>query len=158
METGVRVLDAMTKQPVTISPFATVLDAAKLMEREGVGSLVVLRGKELVGLVTERHLIQHVIAKNRSTDTKVETIMNGQVLSLKPSIDIYDALLMMNQFDIRHAPVVHNSELVGFITQKDIMKIQPDLIEVASRNFQLREEEYKPVMQTRQSGVHFYFD
>jgi len=159
MQTGVRVLDAMTKMPISVSPFETVANAAQLMEKHGVGSLVVMQGKELVGLVTERDLMIHAISKQTvSLTDKISKCMKTQILSLQPQVDIYDALVTMNQFDIKHAPVVHKNALVGFITLKDIMKIQPDLMEVAARKFDVRERDSKPILQDRQDGVQFYFE
>jgi len=146
METGFKVLDAMTKMPITATSNISITDAARLMVKHGVGSLLVVDRDQLRGIITEGDLTYRVIAKSLSPDkTLVSDIMTTDVVSLAPDMDIYDALVQMNNFEIRHAPVMHNSKLVGFLTQKDILKIQPDLFDLIVERMHIREEKEKPV-------------
>ena len=146
METGFKVLDAMTKMPITVASSITVTDAAREMVKHGVGSLLVVDKEQLRGIFTEGDLTYRVIAKSLSPDkTKLADVMTTDVVSLAPDMDIYDALVQMNNFEIRHAPVMHNGKLVGFLTQKDILKIQPDLFDLIVERIQIREEKEKPV-------------
>jgi signal-transduction protein with cAMP-binding, CBS, and nucleotidyltransferase domain len=105
METGFKVLDAMTKMPIIVLPNITVTQAAKTMMQHGVGSLLIVEGDHLKGIVTEVDFTYRVIAKSLPPDkTKVSDVMTTDVISLAPDMDIYDALVQMNNFDIRHAP------------------------------------------------------
>jgi signal-transduction protein with cAMP-binding, CBS, and nucleotidyltransferase domain len=149
METGYKVLDAMTKMPVTISPKKTVDDCAKLMHKHDVGSLLVVASQSphaVQGIITHEHLVNRVLAKDLvPSSVKVEDIMQKEIISLSPDLDIYDALLKLNAFSMRQAPVIHNSVLVGYLTLKDILKIEPDLFELIASGLKIREEERKPV-------------
>lgn len=146
METGFKVLDAMTKMPITISSSLSITNAAREMVKSGVGSLLIVDGDEVRGIITEGDLTYRVIAKSLSPDkTTVSDIMTTDVISLAPDLDIYDALVQMNSFEIRHAPVIHKGKLVGFLTQKDILKIQPDLFDLIVERLHIREESDKPI-------------
>ncbi|MBW2970751.1 CBS domain-containing protein [Candidatus Woesearchaeota archaeon] len=58
---------------------------------------------------------------------------------------MYDSLVLMRDYNIRHLPVVHKKELVGYLTIKDILKIEPQLFELIVEKFELREEHRKPI-------------
>jgi len=146
LETGFRVLDAMTKMPITIHQDATITECAQLMVKHDVGSLLVVENGKLVGILTEGDLTYRVIARSLSPDeVKVRDVMTSDVVTIPPHYDIYDALMHMNKFEIRHAPVLHEGSLVGFLTHKDILKIQPDLFDVLIDKVKIREESNKPV-------------
>jgi len=62
-----------------------------------------------------------------------------------PDEDIFEAIRIMRDYDFRHLPVKHDGKIVGLITLKDILKIEPDLYEIMVEKIQLREEERKPI-------------
>ena len=64
--------------------------------------------------------------------------MNKNVISIDPSSDVYDAMLLMNKEDLRRLPVVLNNQCIGLITLKDILKIQPTLLELMVDRIKLR--------------------
>ncbi|HLP80037.1 MAG TPA: CBS domain-containing protein [Acidobacteriota bacterium] len=146
METGFKVLDGMTKMPITVPSSMSVGECARTMVKHNVGSLLVVDNGQLKGILTEGDLTYRVIAKNLSPDTVVaKDVMTADLITMSPDMDIYDAIVQMNNFDVRHAPVLHNGKLVGFLTQKDILKIQPDLFEVIVDKYHVREENEKPI-------------
>jgi CBS domain-containing protein len=146
METGISVLDAMTKAPVSISPTQTIEHASKLMLDHKVGSLLVMEKNTLVGILTEGDLVRRVMTKNlRPSEIVVKTIMSTNLITITPELDIYDAIMTMHNFDIRHAPVVSKGNIVGFLTMKDVLKIEPALFDVIVDKIKLREELDKPV-------------
>ncbi|MFT7615821.1 MAG: CBS domain-containing protein [Candidatus Woesearchaeota archaeon] len=147
MQTGIRVIDAMTKMPITVSADSTIEECAKRMDRDGVGSLLVMDGSKLAGILTERDLTRRVLAKALPPlTTTARDIMTTDIVYVQPDMDIFDAVMRMNDFDVRHTPVLHNGEFVGFLTHKDILKIQPDLFDIFVNKFSLREEDDKPIM------------
>lgn len=145
MKTGISVADAMTQKPVTIKPSATLKQCAELMAKKRVGSLVVEQKGEFVGIITERDLVRKVLAKNvSSAKTKVKNIMEETILTVMPEQDIFEAVNLMRDADVRQLPVVQDGRLLGLVTVKDVMKIQPDLFEILIQKYELREERRKP--------------
>ncbi len=142
METGYKVLDAMTKMPVTVNHTDTVSSCAQIMAKHRLGSLLILEKKELKGIVTEGDLIRKVISKGLNpTEILVSEIMSQDIISISPHMDIHEAMLTMNNFDIRHAPVLHEGKLSGFLTLKDILKIQPELFDILAEKYRVQESD-----------------
>lgn len=125
------VSDVMSKKPVTIKANSTVANAAKVMKKNDIGSLVVLEKNRPVGIVTERDILLKVIAKEVSPKTKkVKSIMSSPVVTIPPNTDVTDAARKMAKLKIRRLPVVVKNELVGMVTESDILRVAPALIEI----------------------------
>lgn len=143
--TGYTVSDVMTREPIVIGPNRTLRDAAKLMAKEHVGALLVKDNATIVGIITEQDMVRKGIAGLGNTALKkVEHIMEKNLYHIDPSEDIFEALRVMRDYNIRHLPVMHNNEFVGLVTLKDILKVEPDLYEVLVEKIELREIERKP--------------
>ena len=141
MKTGYTVGDAMTRIPVKISHNDTVSTCAQTMHKKGVGSLLVMDEKTVVGIVTEGDIIRKVLSPgNDPMQTTVKDVMTKDVVSIEPHMDIHEAMLTMNNFDIRHAPVLVAGELAGFLTLKDILKIQPQLFDILVDKYRIQEQ------------------
>jgi len=155
MKTGVKVMDAMTKSPAITDPDCTIYDCAQKMLKEHVGSLIVTKDKKLLGIVTERDLLKRVLTKNIDIKkTTIRKVMTNDVTTISPETDIYDAMLFMSRYNTRRLPVLDKSEnVVGLITQKDILKIQPDLYDILAEKFKIREEEEKPPTRNYIQGI-----
>lgn len=147
LKTGVKIGDAMTSKPVSVSPDKTIEDCSKVMLESHVGSLVIMEKTEkLVGIITEQDIVRKVVAKKLDPQkTKVSEVMVTKIITAEPDTDLYDALVIMRDNNIRHLPVTHNKKLVGYLTIKDILKIQPQLFEIIVEKFELREEDHKPL-------------
>ena len=146
-KTGIYVKDAMTKKPVTCGQEQTIQDCATTMLKEGVGSIVVRDKEILLGIISEKDIVEKVIAKGlNAKTTKAKDIMVKNLITISPDVDIYDALLLMGHEEIRKLPVVENKKLVGFLTTKDILKIEPALFDIFYGKIEeLREENNKPL-------------
>ncbi len=144
MKTGITVYDAMTATPIYIDPNETAEQCAKIMREHNVGNLLIKEDRRLVGILTEQGLVHKVIA--RGLDPKkiiVSDIMVRDVKTIEPDADIYDALVEMQEKDIRQLPVMHNDELIGILTLKDILKIEPELFEIYIDKLNLKEDDRK---------------
>jgi len=131
MRARVPVVEIMTPTPVTIRPDATIHEASGLMRDREIGSLVVLEAGHTMGIVTERDIVTKVAA----TDTQpsrvlVRDIMTTPVVAVHPHEEVAEAAKLMSQRKIRRLPVVQDGKLVGMITENDIIRIWPQLIEV----------------------------
>jgi len=146
IKTGYTVGDAMTMNPITISGNKTLRDAAKIMAKEHVGSLLVKENDKIVGILTEQDIVRKGVAGTGNTALKkVKEVMETNLTTTTPDEDIFEALRIMRDYNIRHLPVMHNGKFVGLVTLKDILKIEPDLYEIMVEKIQLRETERKPI-------------
>ena len=114
-----------SKGPVvwTISPEATVYEALKMMAEKDLGALLVTRGTEILGIISERDYARKVVLKGKfSRDVPVSEIMTSRVLYVGPSQTTDECMALMIDKRVRHLPVVENECLVGFITVGDVVK------------------------------------
>jgi CBS domain-containing protein len=106
----------------SISPTVTVLDAALLMNEHKIGSLVVMDGGQVVGIITERDLLQRIIAQRRDpVDTLVEDVMTTQVVCCRIYTTLDEARVVMKNRRVRHLPVVDEElHLLGLVSIGDL--------------------------------------
>lgn len=129
----------MTQQPITVSKEATLQQCAEVMEKHHVGALLI-EDERLVGIITEQDIVRKsVIKDNIPSKTLVKDIMEQYLITIPPDADIFEALEIMRDKNIRHLPVMNNGDMVGLITTKDILKIEPDLFDMLANTIQLRE-------------------
>lgn len=146
MKTGYKVYDCMTTKPISVSSEASLEECAKVMAQNHVGAVVIKGDNQSKGLITEQDIVREVIAKGINPLTKkVKDFMETKLITISPNDDIYDALIKMRDSNIRHLPVVDNGKMVGLLTLKDILKIEPQLFELLVEKFELREETRKPI-------------
>ena len=146
MRTGVKVIDAMTRTPISIAPDKSIEECAKLMLKKSVGGLMVVDSGKIKGIITEKDLVERLVAKNLNPKTtKVFEIMSKRIIGIKPDLDIYDALIEMRDNDVRRLPVIHDNKLVGLLTEKDVLKIQPNLFDLIVEKMEVAEETGKPI-------------
>jgi CBS domain-containing protein len=119
-----RVKDVMIKNVKTISPTATMAEAARAMKKNRIGSLVVVEGSKAVGIITERDLAYKIIAEERSLDTKVREIMSRDLKTIDPERSLKDAAKLMAAHVIRRLPVIEEGKLVGIVSIEDIMRAE----------------------------------
>ena len=107
----------------SIAPDAWVFDALKLMADKGIGSLLVLEGEKLVGILSERDYARKVILKDKSSmDTPVKEIMTREVITIRPEQSIQECMELMTDKRVRHLPVLANERLMGVISIGDVVK------------------------------------
>jgi CBS domain-containing protein len=146
MQTGFKVGDGMTMDPITVLPDTLIVECAKILAENKIGSLIVVEENELKGIVTEFDMVRKIILECKDPrEVKVKEIMVKKLITITPEKDIYDALVKMKDNDVRHLPVVNGSKLVGFLTLKDILKVEPELFDVMAEHIDIREEEDKSI-------------
>src|SRR6187431_530784 len=97
----------------SVDPDAAVLDAIRIMADRHIGALPVMRGGELVGIISERDYARKVILKGRSSaDTPVRDIMSSPVVTIGPDDAVHNCMETMTQKRIRHLPVVERGKVV----------------------------------------------
>jgi CBS domain-containing protein len=118
---GKRVKDAMTSDVKTATPSQSLTDAAKLMKEEDVGSIPIVDGERLVGVVTDRDIVVRGIADGSDPHAiRVGDIASRDVVTVRPDDDLDEALRLMAQHQVRRLPVVEDGQLVGVVATADV--------------------------------------
>ena len=118
-----QLLDRKGDEVISIVQDASVFDAIKLMADRGVGSLLVMEGDELKGIVTERDYARKVIIKGRSSEsTPVADIMTTELVTASPTQSVNDCMTLMSERRIRHLPVVVDGRVAGMISIGDLVQ------------------------------------
>lgn len=120
-----RVADLIRGVPVTCSAGASVLDAAQLMTRRRVGSVIVVaEDGAAAGIMTDRDLRTRVVAPGLPSSTPVGRVMSSPVIAIGPDALAFDALLEMMRRDIHHLAVTAAGRLVGVVSSHDVVLLQ----------------------------------
>lgn len=107
----------------SIAPDAPVLEAIKHMAEHRIGALLVMRGEQLLGVMSERDYARKVILQGRSSSqTAVSDIMSSNPLTVGPDTDVFDCMRLCTDSRIRHLPVVQDGKVVGVISIGDLVK------------------------------------
>jgi CBS domain-containing protein len=117
------VRDTMTENPRSIGTSASVVEAARLMREEHIGSLPITDEKQLVGMITDRDITTRVVAEAADPKiTPVGDVYSRDLISVEPDKDLAEALQLMARHQVRRLPVVENGRLVGIVAQADIAR------------------------------------
>ena len=123
MRTVRQLLDGKKPGVVTIDAAEPVRTAIQLMADHFIGALPVLEGGRLSGIVSERDYARKVVLLGRSsTETKVDAIMTGKVITVSPRQDANDCMRLMTDKRIRHLPVVSGERIIGVLSIGDLVR------------------------------------
>lgn len=145
MDTGIKVGDIMTRNFIHVPENTNLYDCAKMMVKKRVGSLMIKEGGALKGIITEKDIIWAVVKKTKKDLKSIlaKEIMKRKVVTIKPSADITEAVSRFKKKKIRRLPVVEQGKLIGLLTEKDVLKIDPDLFQMIAETIKIREETEK---------------
>ncbi len=145
MNTGVKVGDLMTRNFIHVSPDTDLKKCAQTMVKKRVGSLIIQDNGKLKGLLTEKDIIWAIVKKSKAElkNIKVKDLMKRKVVTIRPNADITDAMEKFKKKKVKRLPVVENGKLIGFLTIKDVLKIDPGLFEMITETFKIKEETEK---------------
>ena len=118
--------DIMSKDPICVTPDASLVDAARIMKDENIGVVPVVdseRSRRLVGILTDRDIAIRAVADGRDgATTSVGHIMTADVRTSSPTDSVDDVMELMGREQVRRIPVVDDrGTLVGIIAQADIV-------------------------------------
>jgi CBS domain-containing protein len=118
-----QLLEGKSARVISVAQETPVLEVIRLMAEHGIGSVLVMRGDQLIGIATERDYARKVILKGRSSlDTPVADVMSSPVISVGPSDDVRHCMQIVTERRIRHLPVLEDGAVVGLISIGDLLK------------------------------------
>jgi CBS domain-containing protein len=119
-----KIEDIMATEVITVSPDTNIREASILMASHKIGAVLVTKDKSLVGMFSERDLLNRVVSKHIDPDfTLIKEIMSSPVTTITVGASINDALYVMTVKHIRHLPVVDaQGELKGMLGIRDLLE------------------------------------
>ena len=138
MGTAVSVLLERKNQTIfSVSPESTIYEAGRIMAEKKIGVVVVLEGKRVAGILSERDIVRKVVIEEQCTkDCPVGEIMTEAVVNVAPNDTIEQCMAIMTEKKFRHLTVMENDELVGIISIGDLVKFIIDEKDTTIRQYQ----------------------
>lgn len=147
-----RVSEIMTKAAVIDQPDDTLAEAARKMWEQQTGSLLVMDGEDLVGIITERDVLKAAATGASLDGTRISQVMSKDLVTVGPGTSLREAAKVMADRWIRHLPVVDGGRLVGILSQRDLAGVlagalnEPEALEALVEASQLvREQRLKRI-------------
>ena len=160
LRTKMVVKDIMSSPVITLDEDATSNKVANLMDENDLGCVIITNkvGKP-VGIITERDLVQRVLAKNLMPDaTNAKEIMTSPLITIEPEETISEAARRMSRLEIRRLGVVYKSNLVGVISSRDILGVMPELIEIIQEKTRIEGAEQEEETEVEEKPISGYCD
>lgn len=143
MASDIKAIDIMTGEVVLARPDMTVAEAARLMNVFRIGGLPVVENGKLIGMLTERDIMKHVVAANK----KASEIIVGNVMTSPPKAvgeideDLSSLAEKITKFDVTRIPIIDdNGKLVGIVTNKDVLNNAKDYLEILLEQAKIKGE------------------
>jgi CBS domain-containing protein len=135
MGSDLKVGDIMTKKVIVVSQNADLGEVSRLMKKHEIGSVIVVESSEkkrAKGIITERDIVQKVLARKKDPyKTSAEEVMSKPLRVVRPDTTVEEAATAMRENRIKRLPVVNeDNELIGIISEGDIMKIFPAVVDL----------------------------
>lgn len=116
------IIDSKPREMISCCPGCKVTDAIQHMKEKNVGSILVLDDKKkLVGIFTERDLMDCIVKNVSLKDEPMENVMTKNPITLDSSIDLGVAMSLMSDRKIRHLPVTEDDQVAGVISYRDLV-------------------------------------
>jgi CBS domain-containing protein len=121
----------------SITPETSVFQALKVMAEKNVGALLVMEGKKICGIFSERDYARKIILRGESSQhTVVKEAMTSMVMFVRPEQSIEECMALMTEKHIRHLPVLDHETVVGVISIGDVVKAM-----ISEREYTIRQLE-----------------
>lgn len=134
----------MTRDFVSASSDKSLKECIKLMIKNDINNLLIVNNKKLLGILTSKDILKHVMKTNSDiSSVKAIEVATKRVAVTKPSASVSEALDKMRAYNFRRLPVIGDGEIIGVLTLKDILRIDPTLYSELGELAQIREESRK---------------
>ncbi|MBU5687930.1 MAG: CBS domain-containing protein [Candidatus Aenigmarchaeota archaeon] len=139
MKVKIPVKKMMIKKPLTAKTTDTVMEVAKKMAENRVGSAVIEENGNPIGIITETDLTKKIVALGKDpSKIKAEDIMSTPIVFVTPEDDYTIAVEKMKKHKIKRLPVIENGKVVGIVTSTDIARTVPDFIEILKERINMK--------------------
>lgn len=107
----------------TIGKGVTVADAVREMNEKGIGALLVVDGRQPIGIFTERDVLRRIVDADKDpTVARISQVMTRNLVTITPGHHVEEAMEIMTSRRFRHLPVMENGELVGMLSIGDLLR------------------------------------
>ena len=128
-----RTINRLHRSGIAVEPARPISSVARIMEASGIGTVAIIDGTDLVGIVTDRDLVRRGLARDLPPDTRVDGLMSAPVVTFEADADIHDAIEMFNRHAIRRLAVVEQGGFVGILSLDDLLlDMAGDLVALAT--------------------------
>jgi CBS domain-containing protein len=118
-----KIEDLMIRNVITVPADTSAYEGVKILNKNKIGCLVVVDNGQIVGILTERDLLERVLEKCRnSKETKISEIMTKHVIMGKPDMGLSKATRLMFEKRVKKLPIIDGNRLVGIVTLTDIAR------------------------------------
>ncbi|MFP3950610.1 MAG: cyclic nucleotide-binding/CBS domain-containing protein [Candidatus Bathyarchaeia archaeon] len=140
------VREAMSSPVVSIDENSDLVNTARLMRERNVGAIIIVSGDgQPVGIVTERDIVNRVVAEGKNPNSvKAKTVMSSPLRVVEPDVSLLEAMNLMDKLHIRRLGVTYKGELVGVVSDRDMMRIMPTIVEIEKERSKIKETERVP--------------
>lgn len=141
MTMGIKIKEIMTKPAIKINHNVSVQTVAKEMVAHRIGSIVVVKDKSPVGIITEADINRKIVAPGKDPKkTKAVDIMSSPIVFANPDDDVELAVEKMEKHKIKRLPVIEKGKIVGLIADTDIARAAPEMIDIVNFRLKMRTE------------------
>jgi len=136
-----KVSEIMKKNVVTVNPSMVISDVAKIMTNNRIGSVIVTDKKMTpIGIVTDDDIVGLVAAGKNTARVRVKDLKKKKLISVDPNEDILKVARIMIKSGYKRMPVIKDGKLQGIVSDKEILLVSPEMIEVLSEKLRARVE------------------
>jgi len=122
----------MKKGVVVLDSARSVLDAARVMKRSQIGSIIVTEKGRAVGIITERDIVRSIVAEQKNPSMQLKKAMSSPIRVVTEDKTVQEVIEIMRRFRIKKLPVLDGQKrLVGIVTETDIARAAPGLLDLA---------------------------
>ena len=115
--------EIMNPNVVSVGLNTTLKEISELMDKQRIGSVVVIDNDKAVGIVTERDFATKIMTKSYLPDTKVSDVMSSPVIHVSPNQSVADIIDIMANREIRKVPVIDNGEVIGIVSGTEFLRL-----------------------------------
>jgi len=117
------VRDVMIRDVLTLDVSTSVKEAAKLMDKNNIGCIIVTKNQLPIGILTERDFVKRIAAEGKPLYAPLEEVMSSPIIEVPPDETVWEAAQIMKTNNIHKLPVKKDNQVIGIVTATDLVKI-----------------------------------
>jgi signal-transduction protein with cAMP-binding, CBS, and nucleotidyltransferase domain len=136
----IKVREAMSSPVISVLEDEDIINVARIMREGNVGAIIVTnKDEQPVGIVTERDIVTRVVAQGSSLkNVKARDVMTAPLKMVEPEMTLIDAMSLMDKMNIRRLGVKYKGQLVGIISDRNIIRLVPTIVEIIKERQEIK--------------------